>query len=223
MKKAPEGIRFAAVSVDIVVFGIHEGVLKTLLVDINRPPHYVNMLGFPGGLIDTKETAEDAVTRHLKEKVGLKEGFTEQLYTFSSLNRDKRNRVISIAYYGLVPSDVIASHDYPNTSWVPVSEIKNLAYDHDDILDTAYNRLKGKLFYTNIAQYMLPKKFTLTEVQSLYEIVTKRVFDKRNFRKKILSLDIVEETGEMQEGMKNRPAALYRFTSKEIIEFSLFV
>jgi 8-oxo-dGTP diphosphatase len=222
MKKAPENIRFAAVAVDIVIFGIDDGVLKTLLIDIERHPHYVDMFGFPGGLIGSTETAEDAVERHLKEKTGLKDIFTEQLYTFSAVERDKRNRVVSIAYYGLVPSKVIATHTHQHTHWVPVADIKELAYDHNEILAMAHARLDGKLAYTNVAQFMLPKYFTLTELQSVYEIVIGKEFDKRNFRKKILALDIVEETGEKQEGVKNRPATLYKATTKKIVEIALF-
>jgi 8-oxo-dGTP diphosphatase len=223
MEKAPENLRFAAMAVDAVVFGIYDKKLQVLVQNVNRPPHYVNVPGFPGGLIDASETAEIAVARHLRDKVQLTAVYTEQLYTFSALDRDKRNRVISVAYLGCVVPSVVESYSGDTAAWVSVSTLKKLAYDHGAMFDLALSRLRGKLSYTTMAQFLLPKSFTLTELQTVYEVVLGKTLDKRNFRKKILALDCLTETGKMQEGVQNRPAALYTFTSKKLIELSPIV
>lgn len=222
MKKAPEKFRFAAMAVDVVVFGFVEGKLCALVSTVNRPPYYVNILGFLGGMVDAEETAEQACARVLHEKGGLKDVYTEQLYTFSAVERDKRNRVVSVAYLGLIRPDTAAMYDYKDARFVPVKELRKLAYDHDEVLLTALGRLRGKLTYTTIAQHLLPRHFTLSELQSVYEVVLHKEFDKRNFRKKILALEVVKDTGRVQEGVKNRPAALFEFSSKKVKELSLF-
>lgn len=221
--QAPEHLRFAAVAVDIVIFSLVDKKLHVLVQNVNLPPHYINMPGFPGGIVTAEETADDAVERHLKDKVGLKNTPTEQLYTFSAVKRDKRNRVISIAHLGFLRPDAMAAYKHKTAKFVPVTKLGKLAYDHDEIYQIALGRLCGKLSYTTIAQYLLSNHFTLTELQDVYEVVLGKELDKRNFRKKILALDIVKETGKLQEGVKNRPAALYTFKSKEVKELSPIV
>ncbi|MFT5849548.1 MAG: 8-oxo-dGTP diphosphatase [Patiriisocius sp.] len=216
MKKAPEELRFAAMAVDIVIFGIIDKKLHVLVQNVNRPPHYVDIPGFPGGLIAKTETADDALARHLADKVHLTDLYTEQLYTFSAIDRDRRNRVISVGYIGCVKPEVIENYMFEGALWMPVSKIKKLAYDHDAMFTKATARLRGKLAYTTIAQFLLPKSFTLTQLQDVYEVILGTELDKRNFRKKIIALDIVKETGRMQEGVKNRPAALYSYVSKNL-------
>ncbi len=223
MHKAPEEFRFAAIAVDIVVFGIKDNTLCLLLDEVNRPPHYQNIDAFIGGLIGVDETADDAVVRHLRDKAGIKNVYTEQLYTFSNINRDKRNRVISVSYMAIVRPDVVERYVHSSAHWTPVAPLLKLAYDHDEMLKVGLARLQGKLGYTTIVQYLLPTEFTLTEMQQVYELVTKKEFDKRNFRKKVLALDIIKETGNVQEGVKNRPAALYVFRNKNVQELQLFV
>lgn len=222
MKKAPEQFRFAAMAVDIPVYGLVDGELVALVSEVNRPPHYVGVPGFLGGVVDAKENAEQAVHRVLKEKGGLEQVYIEQLYTFSDVNRDKRNRVVSVAHLGLVRPDVVRSYKHAEATFVPVKKLKGLAYDHDEMHLVALHRLQGKLTYSNIAQFLLPRHFTLSELQEVYEVVSTKEFDKRNFRKKILSLNMVKDTGKMQEGVKNRPAALYEFTDKKLVELPLF-
>jgi 8-oxo-dGTP diphosphatase len=223
MKKAPEIFRFAAVAVDIVVFTILNGELKVLVSPVNRPPHYKNVDGFLGGMIDAKETAEEACTRVLWEKGGIKNIYTEQLFTFSAVNRDKRNRVISVSYLCLMSQDRAESFKNESACFKSVSDLQNLAYDHDEVMLTAIERLRGKITYSNIAQFLLPKQFTLSELQAVYETVGSKGIDKRNFRKKILALNIIEETGDMQAGMRNRPAALYKFKSQKLEELALVI
>ena len=223
MKQAPEKLRFAVIAVDAVVFGIFNKKLHVLVQNVHRPPHYVDIPGFPGGLIDKTETAEQAIVRHLQNKADLKKVYLEQLSTFSELDRDKRNRVVSVGYIGCVEPQVITFHQSTTSQWVPMSSLKKLAYDHGHMLDMAIKRLQGKLSYTTIAQFLLPTTFTLTELQSVYEIILGTTLDKRNFRKKILALNCLKETGKMQEGVQNRPAALYTFASKKLIELSPIV
>jgi 8-oxo-dGTP diphosphatase len=223
MKRAPEKFRFAALAVDVVVLGFVDGELHLLVSTVNRPPHYVNVPGFLGGIVQADETAEAACVRILEEKGGIKKIYLEQLYTFSAINRDKRNRVVSIAHLGLVSPDFIQSYSHKEAAFRPFKELKQLAYDHDEMLAVAKKRLAGKLTYTTIAQHLLPRAFTLTELQSVYEAGIGLGLDKRNFRKKILALDIIRETGKMQEGVKNRPAALYEFSSAKVKELPLIV
>ncbi len=221
MKKAPENLRFAVIAVDTIVLAFIKGSLCGLVSPVNRPPHYVNTLGFLGGIIEASETAEETSVRILKQKGGLEKVYLEQLYTFSAIKRDKRNRVVSVAYLGLLRPDVAATYAHKEAKLVPVKQLSKLAYDHDEMLLAALSRLRGKLTYTTIAQYLLPKQFTLSELQNVYEVILQKEIDKRNFRKKILALDIVRETGKIQEGVKNRPAALYEFTSQKIKELPL--
>jgi len=221
MQQAPAEFRFAAIAIDAIVLTIIDGQLHGLVSNVDRPPHYVNVPGFLGGIITAEETAEETCKRILLEKGNLKRVYLEQLYTFSEVKRDKRNRVISVAYIGLVRPDVAGSYTHPDTAFVPLKKLKNLAYDHDTMLQSALKRLRGKLEYTTIAQHLLPRHFTLTELQTVYELVLKKEFDKRNFRKKILSLGIIRDTGNVEEGVKHRPAALYEFTSSKIEELTL--
>lgn len=222
MQKAPEHLRFAVMAIDAVLLSMVHGELCALVSAVNRPPHYVNTLGFLGGIIHADETAEQACERILLEKGGIKKSYVEQLYTFSAIGRDKRNRVVSVAYLGFVGPDIAATYHHVDARFVPVKQLKKMAYDHREMLTVAEKRLQGKLSYTTIAQRLLPRHFTLTELQQVYEHVLHRSFDKRNFRKKIIALGIVRETGRMQEGVKNRPAALYEFVSKTQQEISLF-
>lgn len=222
MRKAPQEFRFAALAVDAVVFGFIDGKLHGLVSNVDRPPHYKNVPGFFGGMVTEKETALDTCERILDEKGGLKDVYLEQLYTFSDIDRDKRNRVVSVAHLGLVRPDIAASYDHPEASFVPFKKLTKLAYDHDEMTLVAIKRLQGKLSYTTIAQYLLPRHFTLSELQEVYEVILKKEFDKRNFRKKIFALNILRDTGSVQEGVKNRPAALYEFTKRKISQISLF-
>ena len=223
MKRAPEKLRFAAMAVDAVVFAFFDGRPHVLIAEVNSESAYKGMLAFPGGLILETENADQALARILKEKVNIVPAYSEQLYTFSAVNRDKRNRVVSVAYICFVRPDTAASFEKDGAQFVPISEVPALAYDHDEEFAVALKRLQGKLTYTTIAQFLLSRHFTLTELQEVYETITRTELDKRNFRKKILALDIVKDTGRIQEGVQNRPAALYEFTSQKLKELPLIV
>jgi len=221
MKQAPSALRFAVVAVDVVVFVVLDKELCVLTLPA-QSELYKGQACLPGGIIKQEETTDQAVLRVLKEKIGLSVTYHEQLATFSAVNRDKRNRVVSVAYSAFVRPDTALAYAGPGT-FVPVKSIKSLAYDHADILESARRRLGGKVGYTTIAQYLLPRHFTLTELQDVYELAMKQTLDKRNFRKKILALAVLKETGRMQEGVKNRPAALYEFASQKLVELPLVI
>ena len=206
-----------ALAVDCVIFGLDESDLKVMLIRRDLPP-FDGKWALPGGFVRMDETTDEAARRELREETGLDHVFLEQLYTFSDLKRDPRERVVSVAYYSLVrlcDFEVHAATDAKDAAWFKISETRRLPFDHDLILDTAYDRLKAKVRYQPIGFELLPKNFTLTQLQKMYETVLARTIDKRNFRKKILSMGILLETGEMQSGVAHRAARLYRFNEMQ--------
>lgn len=202
-----------AVTTDCVIFGFDEGELKVLLIERGIEP-YCGKWALPGGFIDMDEDAETCARRKLVQETGLENIYMEQLYTFSDTGRDPRYRVISIAYYALVKlSDYNAQPgtDATNIKWFSISDIPELAFDHAKILDIAKERLKGKIKYQPIGFELLPEKFTLPDLHHLYETVLQTELDDRNFRKKILSYQLLTDTGELQRGARNRAPKLYCF------------
>ena len=205
-----------AVTVDCVVFGFDEFDLKVLLIQRDLAP-FENQWALPGGFVRMEETLEDAARRELHEEAGLSDVFLEQLYTFGDPGRDPRDRVVTVAYYALVKLSehtVRAAGDAKNAAWYPVSDLPELAFDHSRILLSAVERLKGKVRYEPIGFELLPKKFTLSRLQHLYEVCLGRSLDKRNFRKKISSMQIFVELSERETGVPHRAARLYRFDEK---------
>lgn len=201
----------AALTVDCAVFGFDSGSLQVLLIRRGLEP-FRHHWALPGGFVRVEESLEDAARRELEEETGLHGVFLEQLYTFGRLNRDPRERVVSIAWFALVkPSALSASTDAAEANWFSVSDLPPLAFDHAEILDTALERLRGKLTYQPIGFELLPPKFTLTQLQSLYEAVLGKPLDKRNFRKKVLSYDLLIPLKEKHQDGPHRPAQLYRF------------
>ncbi|MCU0389765.1 MAG: NUDIX hydrolase [Thermoflexibacter sp.] len=204
-----------ALSVDCVIFGLDENELKVLLIERGHDP-YAGCWAFPGGFVDMDETTEAAAKRELWEETGLQNMFMEQLYTFSDVHRDPRGRVVSVAYYALVKlsdvkDQVSASSDAQKAEWFPVNSLPALAFDHAKIFDTAFTRLKGKVRYQPLGFELLPEKFTLSQLQKLYELILNKELDKRNFRKKILSMALLIELPERQKGVSHRAAKLYQF------------
>lgn len=205
-----KNIKFAILATDVVLFAIDQNELKVLLIKIANNPFYSNELALPGGLILPEETAEDSVFRHMRSKAKIEKTYIEQLYTFSSIKRDPRGRVVSVAYIGLIPK----CNTDKNIKWVSIKKIPTLAYDHNEIIKKAIERLKTKIEYTTIIQGLLPKDFTLSDLQNTYEIILNKKYDKRNFRKKILSLGFLKPIGKKRKGEPYRPADLYQFISK---------
>lgn len=205
-----------ALTVDAVVFGLDAEDLKVLLIKRDLEP-YAGRWALPGGFVRVGESLDDAVRRELNEETGLEKVFLEQLYTFGSPKRDPREHTVSVAYYALVKlSDhrVQAATDARDARWYPVANVPKLAFDHTDILDIACERLRGKVRYQPIGFELLPEKFTLTQLQRLYEIILGRELDKRNFRKKIASLEVLREHDEYAQDGPHRPARLHSFDKK---------
>jgi 8-oxo-dGTP diphosphatase len=203
----------AALTVDCVVFGFDESELKVLLIQRALEP-FKGRWALPGGFVRVDETLDEAARRELAEEAGLRDIFLEQLYTFGATRRDPRERVVSVAYYALVKlSDhrAKAATDAANAEWFPISKVPKLAFDHADILATALARLKGKLRYQPIGFELLPPKFTLSQLQHIYEAVLETDLDKRNFRKKVLGFGLLVPLKEMQMAGRHRPAQLFRF------------
>lgn len=201
-----------AVTVDMVIFTIRDRALKLLLVRRAGEP-YRGKWALPGGFVRMEESLDEAARRELEEETGVSGVYLEQLYTFGAPKRDPRERVITVAYYALIPSDKLklrAASDAEAVGWFAMDELPQLAFDHSEIVAMAHQRLAAKLDYSTIAFAFLPKRFTLSEVQEVYEIVRQEEIDKRNFRKWLLSLGQVEETSEERRGGIHRPAKLYR-------------
>ncbi len=212
-----------AVAVDAVLFAIVEKKLSVLMVKISEGV-YKNNWALPGGLVQLNESCEEASTRVLWQKTSIKGVHMEQLYTFCDPKRDKRGRSVSVAYFALISDpqnyNLKKTKYYSDVSWYPVSNLPlKIAFDHKQIIEKAHKRLKAKMEYTNIAYSLLPKKFTLTQLQKLYETVWGKKLDKRNFRKKMLAGELLAETGGTTEGATHRPARFYSFNSSKIVYF----
>lgn len=209
-----------ALTVDCAVFGLDDEDLKLLLVRRDIEP-FAGRWALPGGFVRVDESVDAAARRELSEETGLSRVYLEQLYTFGALGRDPRERVVSVAYYALVNlSDhrVKAATDAREAAWFTVSDVPRLAFDHDDIAAMALERLKGKVRYRPIGFELLPAKFTLSQLQRLYEKVLEKGLDKRNFRKKVLSMGLLEELDEVEQDVAHRAARLYRFDRRRYRE-----
>lgn len=207
----------AALTVDCVVFGFDEGELKVLLIRRGLAP-LKGRWALPGGFVRVEETLDAAARRELAEETGLTNVFLEQLYTFGAVDRDPRERVVSVAYYALVKSAehrAAAATDASDAGWFPVAKPPALAFDHAEILSTALARLRGKVRYEPIGFELLPPKFTLSQLQHLYEAVLQAELDKRNFRKRILGMGLLVALKEQARAGAHRPAQLFRFDARK--------
>jgi 8-oxo-dGTP diphosphatase len=209
-----------SVTVDILLFTIVDKKLKILLIKRNISP-FQGMWAVPGGFVKDTESLDRAALRELQEETGVKDIFIEQLYTFGDPQRDPRQRVVTVAYYALISSENLSlkhsDYEANQIDWFPVERLPEMAFDHRDIIKSGVERIKNKLGYSNVAFGLLPDKFRLTDLQNLYEIILNKPLDKRNFRKKILSLDIIEPTGERVVIGRHRPAQLYRFKNRQLV------
>lgn len=209
-----------AVTTDIVVFTIRDSKLKLLLIRRKGDP-FKGKWALPGGFIGIDEDILDCAKRELAEETGVSGVYLEQLYTFGSPQRDPRERVISIAYYALIPSDQIqlqAATDAEAVDWFAMDEIPELGFDHRQMVSKAKQRLTAKLDYSTIAFQFMPMKFTLSELQNVYETILEEELDKRNFRKWVLALDNIEETGSERRNGAHRPAKLYRVKNPKVVD-----
>ena len=210
-----------AVTTDIVIFTIRQDELKILLIKRALPPHKGEW-ALPGGFIMLEESLEEGARRELEEETGVKNVYLEQLYTYGQPDRDPRERVITVAFFALIPSDELeikAATDAEGVSWFSMEEVPDLAFDHEHILAMANERLMAKLTYSTIAFQFMATQFTLSELQHVYEIILREPLDKRNFRKRILSLDLIKDIGKERKAGAHRPAKLYRAKNPRRIDF----
>jgi len=208
------------VAVDAVVFGYTENVLKILLIKQKFGTNE-DKWALPGGFVKNKESLDEAVSRELKEETGVVANYLEQLYTFGSLNRDERARVISVSYIALInPKNysLKADTDAIDAKWFAISHIPKLAFDHKEILKKGIERLQAKISYQPIGFELLDLKFPFSDLENLYQTILKKKIDRRNFRKKLLSFKILNETNEFQKNVSGRPAKLYSFNKKKYRE-----
>ena len=208
-----------AVTTDIVIFTVRLQKLEVLLIRRKLDP-FRDCWAIPGGFLDLDEDLDACAARELEEETGIRNVYLEQLYTFGKVGRDPRERVISVAYYALAPMDdqnIQAGDDAAETRWFDVDELPKLAFDHRDILNVARQRLTDKMEYSSVGLQLMPDEFTLTRLQQVYETASGQPRDKRNFRKWILGLDLVEETGNKLSEGAYRPAKLYRVKDRSKI------
>lgn len=205
-----------AVTVDVVIFSLIADDLQVLLVRRERPP-FLGLWGIPGGFVFKDESLEHAAARKLQEETGVKDVYLEQLYTFGNPGRDPRTRVVTVAYFALLPHNTIRDLD-ENAQWFSVKYLPELAFDHADIVHYALTRLRYKLEYTTVGFQLLPDLFTLSELQKAYEIILDERLDKRNFRRKILSAEILQDSNKMKRDGEGRPARLYGYRDDAVTE-----
>jgi 8-oxo-dGTP diphosphatase len=204
-------------SVDCVIFGYAKGTLQVALIERKKTP-FIGKWAIPGGFLIDNETVEEAALRELREETGLYNIYLEQFHVFSHPNRDPRGRVITVAFFALISSEdleLIATEDAAKAAWWPIDSIPPLAFDHELIFHKALSSLQKAVSLRPLIFELLPKLFTLTELQILYEQIFGFKTDKRNFRKKILSAGIIKETKKTTKGAKHRPAQLYQYNNKE--------
>ena len=199
-------------TVDIVLFTIRDRKLHLLLIKRLAKP-FQGRYALPGGFVREDESVDAAAIRELREETGVEKVYLEQLYTFGDPKRDPRGRVVTVAYYALVPPDqaLRAGTDASEAAWFLVTDLPSLAFDHRKIAEYAHNRIRNKLDYTNVGFELLSDSFTLTELQLVHEAILGQTLDKRNFRRKILQKAIVKPTKEWQRTGR-KPAQLYRFS-----------
>ena len=203
---------------DCVIFGFDGVSIKMLLIQRGIEP-FKGKWAFPGGFMKIDETAEECAKRELEEETGLKNAAVEQFYTFSDVNRDPRERVITVAHYALVRlSEVKGGDDAASARWFAMDEVPSLAFDHDRILRMAVNRLKERICFEPIGFELLPEVFTMTELQNLYEAILEVKFDRRNFYNKMLKLGILSEAEPRPANASRRTPTKYRFNAEKYAE-----
>lgn len=203
------------VTVDVVIFTVRDGALHVLLVRRAAAP-YAGRYAIPGGFVHEDESLEAAALRELAEETGVRDIYLEQLYSFGDPGRDPRGRVVTVAFFALIASAhrrLAAGTDAADARWFPTSALPALAFDHRRIVDYAVERLRNKLEYTTVGFQLLPEKFTLGELQNVYEAILAKRIDKRNFRRKIQLLGILTALRESR-ATGRRPAQLYRFSAR---------
>lgn len=207
-------------SVDAVVFGYEEGVISVLLIKRKYEP-FKGKWAIPGGFVLNDEPLEKAVERELQEETGIKINYLEQLYSFGDPDRDPRGRIVSIAYFALLRPNafkILASTDASEVKWFNIKELPKLSFDHESILNMAIKRLQAKITYEPIGFELLDKKFPFSDLEKLYITLLGRDIDRRNFRKKIVGFNVLDELNEKVSRGSGRPANLFQFNEKRYFQ-----
>ena len=200
-----------AVTTDCVIFGFDDRELQVLLIERGIEP-FKGKWAFPGGFLNMDETAGEGAMRELKEETGLENAYIEQFNTYSEPGRDPRERVITIAHYALVRiQEVKGGDDAAKAQWFPIDEVPQLAFDHDKILRDAMRKLRERIHFEPIGFELLPEKFTMRELQILYESILGVKFDRRNFAKKMMHYELLNQLDETVRPTAKRDALLYSF------------
>ena len=207
------------IAVDAIVFGYSKDVGVTVLLIKRKFKPFDGIWAIPGGFVLDDESLETAVERELLEETNVKINYLEQLYTFGKPDRDSRRRIISVAYFGLVKkssfNELSASTDADEAKWFNINEIPELAFDHTEIIKIAILRLRTKIKYQPIGFELLEKKFPFSDLEHLYSTLLGRPIDRRNFKKKVMSLGILEELNEkIKSNNAGRPASLFQFNKE---------
>lgn len=206
-------------SIDCVIFGFDEGELKILLIERNEDP-FKDWWALPGYLVEQGESLDNAAERILYELTGLRGIYMDQFYTFGDVDRHPQGRVITVAYYAMIrlngSKELKPVTNYARKAiWIPINDLPKLAFDHGKIFTRGFEKIRNKISYQPIAFELLPEKFTLTQLQHLYEVILNKKLDKRNFRKKMLNYGILRELDEKQKGVSYRAAKLYKFDRRK--------
>ena len=205
-------------TVDAVIFGYEPIPRVSVLLIKRKYQPYQNSWAVPGGFVKDNESLEEAVHRELLEETGVEIGYLEQLYTFGKPDRDPRERIVSVAYFGLVRPDIYkisAASDAKEVGWFDINDLPVLAFDHQDILETAIKRLRAKITYEPIGFELLDKRFPFSDLENLYATLLGRGIDRRNFRKKIMGFGMLDELNEKVSKGAGRPANLFQFNKKQ--------
>lgn len=209
----------AAISVDCVIFGYDQSELKVLTLECNMAP-YVGMPSLIGDLVNEDENLDQAATRILYERTGISDIFLEQVKAFGETDRHPLERVVTIAYYALIKVDEFKNDNgalrQHQAKWSPLNQLEEMAFDHRVILESSLHLLRKRLIEYPLWMKLLPKYFSLPDLQNLFEAILGTTLDKRNFRKKISNLELVREVGKMQKDVPHRPAKLYAVNEKKL-------
>lgn len=206
--------KHAVIAIDLAIFTIKEDKLQVLLMKMGKEP-FKDYWALPGRLVASNENLRESAENKFYETTKIKDIYMEQLYTFGNIERDPFGRVVSTAYIALLAPNKSVKEKENKLEWRNIEKLPKLAYDHKKIVQYGINRLKSKLSYSNIIYSLLTDKFTLSQMQKDYEIILNKKLDKRNFRKKIFSLNLIKKTGKKDYGAPNRPAELYEFADKQ--------
>lgn len=208
----------------IGVFTVDKGKIKILLMRKKSEP-YKGYWVLPGNMVSNTETLEDNITSVVYDKLGLPSLYIEQCYTFSNLDRDPDDRIIATTYMGLIDNITLylkkQEREGIELEWFDINSIPKTGYDHDKVIEKLVNHFKHKIINSNILKILFPSDFTLPELQRVYEQILNITLDRRNFRKKLINLGYIEDTGDINEGYTGRPAKLYRF-KEDLEERNLF-